>query len=120
MIQFSQETQPTSGIRLLILRKNEQKVLNQVVLSFTHPSGQAKSQGKSGQALPGSNTSEEISSRGFSFVSQNMEQVLARAPNGTGLTQKDVDIFGGVMAWSFGTRLTEGQKVIIKNALKEF
>ena len=57
---------------------------------------------------------ERIRDTGPLTIAEYMEQVLARAPNGMGLTQKDIDVFGGVMAWSFGTRLTEGQKASMK------
>ena len=54
------------------------------------------------------------------FLSADPEAVLATAPDGVQLTQHDVDIYSGIIAWSFGTRLTEAQKQVVKSALIEF
>jgi len=36
------------------------------------------------------------------------------------LTQQDVDIYGGLLAWAFGTTLTQGQKQVAQAALVQF
>ncbi len=56
----------------------------------------------------------------MTFLSQNLDQVLATAPDGTQLSQRDVDIYSGIIAWCFGTRLTEAQKAIVKQAIVGF
>ncbi len=54
------------------------------------------------------------------FLSQNLDQVLATAPDGAQLTQRDVDIYSGIIAWCFSTRLTEVEKEVVKQAIIGF
>lgn len=56
----------------------------------------------------------------MTFLSDAPEQILATAPDGAQLSQRDVDIYSGIIAWCFGTRLTEAQKEIVKQAIIGF
>jgi hypothetical protein len=49
----------------------------------------------------------------YNFVSEDPDKVIAKALDGSELTQKDADIVGGLLAWSFGTQLTEAQKKVV-------
>ncbi len=118
MIEFAKEAQPNDKIRLLLLRK-EQGKYEQVKCVLGTPIGE-------GAAPEGDREDEEeleghvIATEAFSFVSEEPEKILATALDGSELRQFDVDIFGGLMAWSFGTRLNERQKGTIREALIAF
>jgi len=56
----------------------------------------------------------------MTFLSQNLDEVLATAPDGAQLNQRDVDIYSGIIAWCFSTRLTEAQKEVVKQAIVGF
>lgn len=60
----------------------------------------------------------EASSAGF--LSGNPDEIVATAPDGEKLTRQDVDIYSGIIAWCFGTRLTEVQKQTVKQAIIGF
>jgi len=56
----------------------------------------------------------------YEFAAEEPDRVIAKAPNGAELTQRDADIVGGILAWSFGTQLTEGQKSVVWQSVVEF
>ncbi len=119
MIAFAKETEPSDQIRLLLLRKRDGKyeriecVLGTPIGQGTAPEGQLAGDDEQ----PGSYV---VASDSFSFVSEEPDKVLAAALDGSELKQFDVDIFGGLMAWAFGTRLNERQKGTVREALIAF
>ncbi len=118
MADFCGETQPNDKIRLLILRKQDGE-WTQIKCQLGKPMGTAVAEG----LLEGDETqlqSYVAGSGGFSFASKEPGAVLAKAADGSPLTQGDVDIYGSLVAWAFNTRLTEGQKVTVREALMEF
>ncbi|MBM3498796.1 MAG: hypothetical protein FJX74_09005 [Armatimonadetes bacterium] len=56
---------------------------------------------------------ETVAGGAYNFVSEDPDKVIAKALDGSELTQKDADIVGGILAWSFGTQLTEAQKGVV-------
>ncbi len=135
LAQFAADTQPTDDLELLLLRKVGEKWL-QIKCFLGKPIGievpegviagaapQAVEQGADGrgQAQPGE-AAAAIGAHlpGCSFTSADPEQVLATAPGGAELLQRDVHIYGGLLAWAFGTMLTQGQEAIAQRALIDF
>jgi len=114
MIQFGEETKPVAGIRLLLYRKEEGR-LKRMEMNLDVPGSEPPI--KMIHEVKGE---EGMSSGSFKFISNDPDAVATRSLNGYPLTNRDIDIYGGVMAWSFGTRLTEEQKQIIHAALREF
>ncbi len=120
MMAFCEETDPVPGIRLLLLRRDEHGALVQVFLPLTLCNGVTSQEDSTAAVASSTSQAGAIDSRSFSFASQDKDRVLARAPDGSALSQMDVDVFGGVLAWAFGTRLTEAQKAVVRDALVEF
>jgi len=56
----------------------------------------------------------------YSFASADPEAVVATSQDGAELTQRDVDTVGGMMAWAFGTQLTEGEKRVVRESVVAF
>ncbi len=118
MADFCGETQPHESIRLLILRKQDGQ-WKRLQCQLGKPMGAEVAEG----VLEGGPTQLEsyvAGSGGFSFASKDPGAVLAKAADDSPLTQADVDIYGGLVAWAFNTRLTEAQKVVVREALMAF
>ncbi|MBD3293565.1 MAG: hypothetical protein GF393_11630, partial [Armatimonadia bacterium] len=140
MVTYAQQTQPDAKMRLLVLRNvngtwyhlygmlgqpfgvevpdgvltaDAGQIQDYVAGGGQQPAGTTPDVGQAaaavGRHLPG-----------CSFTSTDPTAVLANAPGGQPLTQQDVDIYGGLLAWAFGTTLTEGQKGIVHSALVQF
>jgi hypothetical protein len=110
MIQYGEETTPSTEMRLLFLRR-EGTTFQKLVGYLGKPMAESAEPSGSEDAAPGCNAT---------FEPEPPTTVLAKMPDGTPLTQQDVDLYGGVMAWAFGTRLTEAQRATIRDTLVEF
>ncbi len=117
MAAFCEETRASDKVRLLILRK-EGDAWKQVDCRLGAPLAKTKPK-DSGDDSEGKGEGCVVNSKGFSFASGDPKNVVEKALDGSPLTRRDVDIFGSVMAWSFGARLTEQQKVVVRNSLIE-
>ncbi len=117
-VEFCARYQPSDKVRLLLLR-NQDGEWSQVKCQLGRPIGEAVDEGMLG-GDEGGVQSHVAGGRPWSFASANPEAVLARAPDGTPLTQFDVDVFGAVLAWSFNVRLTEAQKAVVLDTLIEY
>ena len=118
MADFCAETQPNEQIRLLLLRRKDRE-WTQIKCQLGTPIGT-----KVVATVPEADATQPAgcvaASGSFSFASKEPGAVLAKAADGSPLTQADVDIYGGLVAWAFNTRLTEGQKVTVREALMDF
>ena len=116
MIAFAKDTEPSEQMRLLIYRPEDGE-LKRIECLLGTPIGQ--------EPAPAADDDAEaadcvVNSESFSFASEDPQAVLAKTADGSPLIQADVDIYGGLLAWAFGTRLNEGQKTVVRDALVEF
>ncbi len=115
--RFCDKYKPDETMRLLLLRKTEgqyQKVkcLLGKPIGTPVPEDMTAAGAPKPEATPACNANP-------GFVSTEPEKVLSKTAQGAQLLQRDVDIYGGILAWAFGVRLTEEQKKVVADTLIE-
>ncbi|HJN15022.1 MAG TPA: PDZ domain-containing protein, partial [Armatimonadota bacterium] len=122
LAEFADRTEANDTHRLKILRKVDGEY-SEITCQLGTPIGEeAPAQPQTDPAADGDDGDVEIAAGGgnYSFVSDDPTQVIAQAQDGSPLTQGDVDILGGLMAWSFGTQLCESQKGVVRDSMVMF
>ncbi|MBD3174536.1 MAG: hypothetical protein GF320_05125 [Armatimonadia bacterium] len=109
--EWADGTVPTTEMKVLLLRETPEEwivVEGQLGTLMPDPNPQDSMAADPGGVMPARSTTD------YSFAVGDQDTVLATAQDGSPLTQWDVDLFGGLIAWAFGTRLTEAQKQTIQ------
>jgi len=122
MAEFCRTTEASDTMRLLVLRKeNDEWGLLECQLGspLQAVTGGADAETPDADDKPQA-AARAVDTGSYSFSSGDPEKVLAKALDGSPLMQKDVDIYGGLLAWAFDTRLTEAQKLVVRDELKAF
>ena len=120
MAQWAPDNAPADSMRVLVLRKVDD-TWYRLRGYIGRPFGvKVEGAGFAPGTPPPPPTAGTPKVLGATFLSQDLDEVLATAPDGAKLTQRDVDLYSGIIAWCFSTRLTEAQKQVVKQAIVGF
>jgi len=108
------QLQPPEKVRLIVLRKaGDDWEMVKVLLG--KPMGEEVPDGRLEEA--DEPLEDHVAGQALDFVSKDPDKVVATSPNGDTVTQRDVDLYGSLMGWAFGVRLTEAQKALVRDTM---